>query len=176
MFLFDFEERDCSLVEGRGCRPERGDGWGDSFQGGPKRALSAQRRSGGRGRQREQKRTGKKGRSAVADMPAIATTARNRERASGELHVMFPRRSSCRVGECDTMFAVTLARAWTITGRDTVGGDDQVGAGDQGVHRGSRNWKAAGGANSPLGGRPGSLRPRPCLDRLLVRWHLPRLV
>jgi hypothetical protein len=33
--FFVFEERDCSLDLGRGCRPGRGEGWGDSFQGGP---------------------------------------------------------------------------------------------------------------------------------------------
>jgi hypothetical protein len=53
-----FEERDCSLVEGWRCRLERGDGWGDSFQGGTKRAPAAQRRSSGRGRQREQASSG----------------------------------------------------------------------------------------------------------------------
>jgi conjugative relaxase-like TrwC/TraI family protein len=36
-----YRARDCSLVERRGGRPGRGDGWGDSFQGGPKRSLSA---------------------------------------------------------------------------------------------------------------------------------------
>jgi hypothetical protein len=40
-FFFDCEERDCSLAPRRGYRPGRGDGWGNSFQGGPERSLSA---------------------------------------------------------------------------------------------------------------------------------------
>ena len=53
--VFTGEERDCSLTQRRRRHPERGDGWGDSFQGGPECSLPVLWAAGEGGTARESK-------------------------------------------------------------------------------------------------------------------------
>ena len=120
---------------------------------------AAGRRSGGRGCQREQKRSGKKERSAVADMPEEREplAASNGPPAPAEV-----RPCSClyAVWENEVMGVFRdLVRTWTTRVHDTARRDEAHELNEQGVHR-ARGIEMRGGGELALRrSRPAALRP-----------------
>ncbi len=103
MFPFYFvSERNCSLVPGRGCRPGRGAGWGDSFQGGPNPTPAARRRPGRRVRQ-ERARTipTKKGTFRPGGTALQARPHRGIERTKRRPEKVRPRLGPAAFGKTD---------------------------------------------------------------------------
>jgi hypothetical protein len=147
------EERDCSLVEGRGCRPGRGDDWGDSFQGGPNRPRPRSGgAAGGAARESEndplKKNVPRWRRCPEERGPLAGTTACS---AAGVLRAAI---GSSRGRAKLQKFRNGLARLGTKRSRDAAGRDDLRPSG-----RTPRSTRLASGKSArvtPRWGRPGS--------------------